>query len=206
MDLKVQEPFENPDAGLFIGTIIDLDLAFKVPSTYMGEPRLNDKVILLWLLNDQFGKPAVDSKGKQFILRDGFNAAMFETSNLYKRIVQILGTVPPVLKKTEELESLLIGRSGQLFLVKAPNLKKPDSPYTNISGFAPLAPGQVAPVAPAGYVRIKNRPPKPGRNQAAPVAAQPTGQAPAPLTQAAPAFVAPVSPAVAPAPSTNVAF
>ena len=197
MDIKNPKPFENPDAGLFLGTIIDISTKEKVPSKYMGQPRLNDKVTLHWVLNKVDNTPALDSEGKQFILRDGFNAAMYETSNLYKRIVQVIGALPPVIEKTEQLEALLIGRSGQLFLIKAPNPKDPKNPYTNINGVAPLGPGQVSPVAPAGYVRIKDRPPK----------AQPT----APTAQAAPAAqtqpTAQAAPAATPAPvSGNIAF
>jgi hypothetical protein len=209
MDLKVQKPFEKPDAGMFLGTIIDIATAEKVPTTFQGQVTLKDKVKLIWALTKIDGSPALNSEGKQFVLYDNFNASMHENSDLYKRVVQVLNAVPPLIEKTEQLEALLLGRSGQLFLVKAPNPKKPEDPYTNISGVAPLSAGQVPPTAPAGYVRVKDRPAKTfvSRGQAA--ATQPAPVTQAPVTQAPSTLGAPGQPEPPPTPAPvtgNVTF
>jgi hypothetical protein len=81
-----------------------------------------------------------------------------------------------------------MGRSNQLFLIKTANPKDANDPYVNVSGLLPLAPGVVAPQAPTGFIRTKDRPAKGAQpaQQAAgsTVATTPTAQPGVPTSQA----------------------
>lgn len=158
MELTQPKVFEKPDAGMFLGTIGDVVDMPNVSSTYNGVTKLVNKIRVLWFLGTLDGRPVLDSEGKPMTVAEFFNAVMADNSNLSKRMVQILSSQPPLMTKTEEVAALLIGRSAQLFLVKAPNKKNPADPYTNVSGAAPLSPGQIAPKIPADFVREINRP------------------------------------------------
>lgn len=209
MDLKVQKPFENPSPDVYLGTIIDVVSKPQVPSTYNGVTTLQDKIVIVWVLNYLNGAPALNSENKPFTVRETHNASMHENANLFKRIQQILGQAPPAIKNDEEVAQLLIGRSAQLYLISNPNPKKPESPFININGSAPIKPGQYPPAIPQGYVRVKFRPPKTfGQSGQQAQAAQPAYNAPAPVAQPAPAAApqpATQSP-VAPNPNNTVEF
>lgn len=209
MDLKVQKPFENPPPSVYLGTIIDVVSKSQVPSTYNGVTTLTDKVALVWVLAQIDGRPALNSEGKPFTVRETHNASMHENANLFKRLIQILGGAPPAIKNDDELAALLIGRSAQLYLISNPNPKRPDQPFINISGSAPLTPGQNPPPIPQGFVRKKFRPEKQGFGQQ-PAAnagfAQPASAAPTPAYNPAPATPAPAPVATQPNPNNTVAF
>jgi hypothetical protein len=187
MELSIPKPFEVPDGGLFLGTIIDVMEAFQQPTKFGPK----DKVRIVWVLGKVDGTPALDSEGKPYRAVGSYNASFGDKSSLYQIVQQILNAAPPLLKSTEELSALLIGRSNQLFITKDPNLQKPGSFFANIRGVTPLAPGQVPPQVPAGFVRQKDRP----KTQAGPAgrpvqtyAQPPAQQAPA-TTVAAPGTV-----------------
>lgn len=194
MELSSQKPFEQPNAGMFLGTIIDVIDRPNVQTSY----GIKNKVLIVWVLSQVNNQPALDSEGRPFRAVEHFNGSISPKSNLYKRLEQILNAAPPLITNSEQLSELLIGRSAQLFLVKNPNPQFPNDPtkaFTNVSGSVPLQAGQVAPTAPAGFVRAKDRPAQPQSQNTAPA---PAYGAPAP--QYAPA---PVQPAVPTAPSAG---
>jgi hypothetical protein len=146
--------FEQPDAGMFLGTIIDVVDLGEVTSKFDGS--VNHKLRIVWVLDKN------DSTGKPFGVIATYNAHMAVKGNLYKATSQILNVpAPPVPFDTENL----IGRSNQLFLVK--NTAPDGNVYTNVGGIAPLQPGQTGPQAPKGFVRAKDRPKTAGPNPAA---------------------------------------
>src|SRR5271157_839674 len=154
MEMTKGKVFQKPDAGLFYGTVVDVVDMQNYPTQY----GLQNKVRILWILNKQDNTPALDVEGKFLTIAEFHNAKTAENSNLTKALRQILNGPVPLLNSTEELAALLIGRSCSLFLVKSPNPKNPENPYTNIQGHAPLSPGQVPPRIPADFVREINRP------------------------------------------------
>jgi hypothetical protein len=83
---------------------------------------------------------------------------MHEKSDLYKMVGMVLNAAPPLITKTEELADLLLGRSNVLFITKTAREGKPGEFYANVTGVAPLQPGQVAPKAPEGFTRAKDKP------------------------------------------------
>jgi hypothetical protein len=194
MELSKPKVFEKPDAGMFLGTIIDVVDMPNVTVVWKGVSKLVNKVRVEWVLGKLDNTPLLDSEGKPMTISGFYTATISDNSNLGKFLAQVLNAAPPLMTTTEQIAQLLIGRSGQLFLIKAPNLKNPQDPYTNISGIAPLAPGQVAPVTPTGFIRSKDRPKT--------VAGQATYATPQAAQQAQQATTAPV-PTSAPAPTTG---
>jgi hypothetical protein len=154
MNLDKPEPFEIPDGGNYLGTIIDVvDLPNQ--QTQYG---VKNKVRLVWTLGASFpGQKVVDSKGKTLEVIASLNSFWSNNSKLYKMVAMILGQAPPLITSTEQLEQLLLGRSNQLFIVKSQDAQDANKWYANVAGVAPMAPGQVAPQAPQGFVRFKNR-------------------------------------------------
>lgn len=178
MEITNQKPFEQPNAGMFLGTIIDV---IDLPNVQTAFGPKN-KVRLVWVLGQVNNQPALDSEGKPYRIIDQFNASISPKAKLYERIQQVLNAPPPLITTSEQLSELLINRSGQLYLVNTPNPTNPQKPYINIAGVMPLAPGQVAPQAPAGFVRAKDK-----AQQAAQQAQRPAYAAPAPAYAPAPA-------------------
>jgi hypothetical protein len=158
MELTRPHIFEKPDAGMFLGTIVDVVDMPNVTVVWKGISKLVNKVRIEWVLGKLDNTPLLDSEGKPMTISGFYTAIIADNSKLSLMITQVLNAAPPLMTNTEQIAQLLIGRSGQLFLVKAPNLKNPLDPYTNISGIAPLTAGQVAPPIPAGFVRSKDRP------------------------------------------------
>lgn len=170
-----RKAFEQPDAGLFAGTIIDVVELGVVKSTYNGVESENEKVQVIWVLDKN------DSQGRPFRVQSMYNANINmnpksgKKSRLYELIEQVFQVAP-----TLEFDSeALVGRANNLFLVKETN-PTTGKTYTNVKGLAPLSAGQVAPKAPADFVRFKNRPKtqtatgqpvQSGQTQAAPAAA-----------------------------------
>lgn len=154
MIIKASEkkPFEQPDAGVFAGTIIDVVDLGLVKSTYNGETTEQQKIQVIWVLDKS------DSQGRPFRIQAMYNANINmnpksgKKSRLYELIEQIFGTSPSLEFESESL----IGRSNQLFLVKETNATS-NKVYTNIKGLLPLNQGQVGPKAPADFVRAKDR-------------------------------------------------
>ena len=182
MELTNSKPFEQPDAGTFIGTLIDF---VNMPNVQSSRGHKN-KVRLLWALNNLNGTPVLDSEGKPLTVAYIKPASFHEKSDLYKMTAMILNGPPPLLTKTEELEVLLLGRSNVLFLSKVPNETRPGEFYTNVIGATPLSPGMIAPQVPAGFVRAKDKP----KTQAGPYGQPVQTFAQAPAVQVAPAATA----------------
>jgi hypothetical protein len=154
MELSNQKPFPKPDAGVFLGTIIDVVDLPNYPTAFGPK----NKVRILWVLGKTDNTPALDPEGKPFQVIAMPNASMNEKATLFKMLTQILGQAPPLLTTSEQLSQLLLNRSNQLFLTKTPNPQKPGDFFVNVTGIMPLAPGQIAPVAPVGFVRAKDKP------------------------------------------------
>ena len=138
--------FEKPDAGIFIGTIIDAVFLPQVPSKNPQFPEPKDRLRVVWVLDklDSEGKPFRVMEQPPFRIADGGNNT--KKSRLYEIYEGVFQGAIPVPYESEDL----IGRSNRLFLAK-------EGEYTNIKGFMPLLPGDVAPKAPADYVRHKDK-------------------------------------------------
>ena len=187
IDNTASKPFEVPDSGIFLGTIIDVVELGQV-STQFGP---KTKVRLVWVLGTQDGKGyALDSEGNPFRVIRSVNATMSvnpktnKKSNLYEIAESVFGTAPPVPFESESL----IGRSNQLVVVK-------EGKFANIKGILPLPAGVKGPAVPQGFIRSKDKPK--GVSNGAPAVA--TAQAPAqqaPVVQVATAAAAPQQPDV----------
>lgn len=139
--------FEKPDAGIFIGTIIDAVFLPNVPSKNSQFPEPKDRLRIVWVLDkaDSEGRPYRIIEQPPFRIADGGNGS--KKSRLYEIYEGVFQGQIPVPYESEDL----IGRANRLFLAK-------EGEYTNIKGFMPLLPGDVAPKAPADFVREKDKP------------------------------------------------
>lgn len=165
--------FEKPDAGVFLGTIIDVVDLGLVPSKNPQYPKPELRLRIIWVLdkNDSEGKPYRIMEQPTQKFNDGGNGT--KKSRLYEICEGMLGTAPPV---PFDPEVTLLGKSAALFLAK-------EGEYTNIKGFMPVPSGGVPPVAPADFIRSKDRP----KNAPTNTAAQATATARTAATTAAPA-------------------
>ena len=170
MEIKTQKPFEKPEGGGYLGTIIDVVEKPQVPTTFNGVTKLQDQITFTWTLSYMNNQPAVDSEGRPYQVFETYNAFISDTSKLYKALVQILNAVPPVINNSAQIEGLLLGKSCELYLTKTPKVGKPTEFTVRVIGHSPLKPGQVAPQAPKDFVRFKNR----TKNQAGPQPGQTT--------------------------------
>jgi len=208
MEIRTQKPFEKPDGGSYIGTVIDVvakevaDTDYvtrlqKVDSTGKGLTKV--QVTFTWTLGYANGQPAVDSEGRPFQVFETYDAYQnpAKPSKLDKALTQILNTTPPLLSQTEQLEPLVLGRSNELFITKQPKVNNPSEMTVKVLGHSPLKPGQIAPQAPQGFVRLKDRAKAQAGPQGRPVQ---TYQAP-PASNTAPNNVS-----FSQAPPTNEAF
>jgi hypothetical protein len=141
--------FEKPDAGMFLGTIIDVIDLGLVPSKNPKFPDPKVRIRIVWVLdkNDSEGKPYVIMEQPTAKASDGGGGT--KKSRLYEIYEGVFGTAPPIPFESENF----IGRSNLLFLAR-------EGEYVNIKGFMPVPAGQVLPVAPAGFVRDKDDPKK----------------------------------------------
>lgn len=208
--IRTQKPFEKPEGGMYLGTIIDVvdkkvpDVDFKTKAQKLdsnNKPLMKDQVTFVWTIAYFNGQTAVDSEGRAFQVFETFDAYQnpAKPSKLDQALAQILSAQVPLLTDTAQLEPLLMNRQSQLFIAKTPKQNNPNELTVKVLGHSPLQPGQVGPAAPQGFVRAKNR----TQTQAGPQSGQQTqtyAQAPA-----APQNVASlnaVAPAAAPAPAT----
>lgn len=141
-----QKVFENPDTGVFNGTIVDIVDLGPQQDKY-GKTKVRLRVV--WVLDKN------DSEGRPFRAVRHVNAVITDKpkkSNLYEVVEGVLGTAPPVLFDTEAL----IGRSNELWIAREtdPVTKKV---YANIKMINPLKPGVVPPPIPQGFVRDKDK-------------------------------------------------
>jgi hypothetical protein len=201
MEITHGKKFEKPQPGNYVGTVIDIVTLADQKSTYNGVETIQNKVRIVWVLGPAYpGQVATQKDGKPFEVIAVPNAKLTtkpKKSKLYEILEQMLGQAPPLVKNDAELEALMLGRSNQLFLVANANPSDPSDPYINVAGLTPLAPGQIAPTAPAGFVRFKNRVKTVAGQNGQPVA-----------TYAAPPAPQTAAPVAAPAvaPSNNVSF
>lgn len=139
--------FEKPDAGIFIGTIVDAVFLAQVASKNPQFPEPKDRLRIVWVLDkaDKEGRPFRVMEQPPFRITDGKNNT--KKSRLYEIYEGVFQGSIPVPYESEDL----IGRSNRLFLAK-------EGEYINIKGFMPLLPGDVAPKAPADFVREKDKP------------------------------------------------
>jgi hypothetical protein len=171
MQLSKGKTFEKPDAGVFLGTIIDVVDMPQVRSVYNGVVSLKDKIRVLWVLGaaDGSNRQVLDKEGKPMTTVAFYNASTSERGNLMKAIRQIVNGQVPLLNNTEDVANLLLGRSNLLFLSKADNPQKPDDPYVNVTGIAPVPAGLVPPQKPAGFQRECEKPKTQAGPQGTPV-------------------------------------
>ena len=196
MEITSGKKFEKPAPGNYTGTVIDIVTLPNVSSTFNGVTTIQNKIRVVWTIGPAYqGQVYLTKENKPFEVIGTYNAKLIDKpkkSKLYELLEQMLQQAPPLVKNDEELERLMLGRSNQLFLVANANPSDPTDPYINIAGVTPLAPGQVAPPVPAGFVRFRNRVKETaGQNgQAVQTYAQPPAQNQAQPTQQAPASTA----------------
>jgi hypothetical protein len=199
MEFNKGKDFEQPNAGMYLGTIIDVVDMPNCQTAY----GLKNKVRILWTLTNVDNSPALDKEGVPLTVAFIKPASQHEKSDVYKMLSQILNGPPPLMNNTEDLANLLLNRSNVLFITKTPHETIPGKFWANVTGVAPLQPGQIAPVAPKGFVRDSLKPKTAGggtqfNNQRPATAAPQSAPAQAPPA----AFAAPAAPAV----NANVAF
>jgi hypothetical protein len=162
MEITHGKKFEKPQPGNYTGTVIDIVLLPNQASTFNGATTYQNKIRVVWTIGPAYpGQVAVTKEGKPFEVIGTYNAKLIDKpkkSKLYELLEQMLQGAPPLVKNDEELEALMLNRSNQLFLVANANPSDPTDPFINIAGVTPLAPGQVAPPVPAGFIRKKFRP------------------------------------------------
>lgn len=172
MEVTQGKVFFKPEPGAYIATIIDVVDMPNVQTSYGPK----NKVRIVWTLNNLNGTPALDPEGKPLEATVFPTASMSEKSsqplfrNLFKIVLCVLNQAPPLITSTAQLEQLLLNRSNGLLLTKEPNPAKPGDFFSNVVGIMPLAPGQIAPAAPAGFIRYKDRPKTQAGPQGRPVA------------------------------------
>jgi hypothetical protein len=161
MEIAHGKKFEKPQPGNYTGTVIDVVTLPNVSSTFNGVTKLENKIRVVWVVGPSYpGQVVTTKEGKPFEVIGTYNAKLIEKpkkSKLWELLEQMLQAAPPLVKNDEELEQLMLGRSNQLFLIASPNPSDPADPYINIAGLMPLAPNQVAPKAPEGFIRKKFR-------------------------------------------------
>ncbi len=159
MDISQGKVFYKPEGGVYLGTIIDVVSKPQVQTKY----GLKNKVLIVWTITHQNGAPYLDPEGQPFQVSAYVTATMNDKStqplfrNLYKIVSGILQQAPPLVTSDAQLEQLILGRSNGIMVTKEANPEKAGEFFVNPVGFMPLAPGQVAPVKPANFVRAKDR-------------------------------------------------
>ncbi|VVB50881.1 Uncharacterised protein [uncultured archaeon] len=161
-EMRTMKPFEKPEGGSYIGTIIDFvtkEVADTDYATRMqkvgpdGKPKTKFQVTWTWVLN------ANDKEGRAFQVFETYDAYQnpAKPSKLDKALTQILNAAPPLLSDTDQLEPLLLNRANELFITKSPKVSNPAEMTVKVIGHTPLKPGQLAPQAPKDFIRFKNR-------------------------------------------------
>jgi hypothetical protein len=147
MIIEQGKKFETPEAGVFLGTIIDVVELGLVPSKNPKFPDPQVRIRVVWVLDktDSTGRPYRIIEQPTAKLSDG--GGNTKKSRLYEICEGVFQSAPPVPFNTEDL----VGRSNALFLAK-------EGEYTNIKGFMPVPAGKTPPTAPADFVRAKDKP------------------------------------------------
>jgi hypothetical protein len=181
MEIRTQKPFEKPEGGSYLGTIIDVAPKVVADTDYItrlqkvdsnGKGLTKVQVTFTWTMGYADGRAAVDSEGRAYQVFETYDAYQnpAKPSKLDKAITEILNTAAPLLSNTDQLEPLLLGRSNELFITKTPKVNNPNEKTVKIIGHSPLKPGQIAPVVPVGFVRFKDRTKTQAGPQGTPVA------------------------------------
>jgi hypothetical protein len=172
MDISQGKVFFKPEAGTYLGTIIDVVDKPQVQTTY----GLKNKVLILWVITQLNGAPYLDPEGLPYQVSIYTTASMSEKSsqplfrNLYKVVSGVLnGQQPPLITSTAQLEQVLLGRSNVLMVTKEAVPGKQNEFYVNPVGILPMQTGMPIPQAPAGFVRSKNKPKTQAGPQGVPV-------------------------------------
>jgi hypothetical protein len=202
VDLGQNSVYEQPDSGIFIGTVADVVELYGIQTKFGPK----NKVRIVWILDKN------NSQGKPYHAVLQKNATMHENGALFKAVRAILGANPPITQNTEQLAALILGKSSQLFIMKEKNEQGKE--FSNIKGINALPAGVVPPVVPADFVRAKDKKPfVPGGQSGQPGTptpfTQPTAQpttavTPAPVAAQAKGQYTPPPPPTAQ--STNAAF
>ena len=117
MDISQGKVFYKPEAGTYLGKIIDIVDKPQVQTQY----GLKNKVLIVWTLTQLNGAPYLDPEGQPFQALVYVTATMNEKStqplfrNLYKVVVGVLnGQQLPLITKFEQLEQLLLDRAQRV--------------------------------------------------------------------------------------------
>lgn len=190
MEIGQGKTFYKPEAGVYLGKIIDIVEKPNVQTQYGPK----NKVMIVWTITQVNGAPYLDPEGEPYQATAYVTASINEKStqplfrNLFKIVAGVLGGQPPLITSSTQLEQLLLNRANGLMLTKELNPQKQGDFFVNIVGIMPLAPGQPVPQTPAKFVRAKDRPKVQAGPQGQPVQTyqqNPAGQA-APQGQPAP--------------------
>lgn len=211
MNIGQGKVFEKAAGGTYIGTIIDVvDMpAPKDPRT--GQPVVKivngaavpekDKVRFQWVLQFENNAPYLDKEGAPMTIAGFYTAVIAPKSKLNKALFGILGGQVPVIQTSEQLETLVLGRSNRLLITQEPDQRNPNELFSNIVGILPLNPGQNPVPVPQGFQRAKFRAQQTAGPQGKPVTTYPTREAAAAATAQPPANnVSLARPATAPSP------
>lgn len=147
VDAPPQKVFEKPDAGVFVGVLVDLIYQDNVPTQSYG---LKNKVTFKWLLN------AKDKEGNYYTVIRKVNRTMGQGSDLYKLVQELLGTAPPVPFDVETL----IGTCRNLVITRSPGIDRrtgKPTEYANIVSTFALKPDQAAFPIPTTFTRAKDK-------------------------------------------------
>lgn len=164
MEIGQGKVFYKPEAGVYLGKIIDVVEKPNISVTYNGQTTVVNKILIVWTITHQNGAPYLDPEGSPFQATAFLKASINEKStqplfrNLYKIVAGVLGGQPPLITSSSQLEQLLLGRSNGLMLTKEINPKNQNDSFVNLVGIMPLAPGQPVPQTPTNFVRAKDRP------------------------------------------------
>jgi hypothetical protein len=74
MELSKPRIFEKPDAGMFLGTIIDVVDMPNVTVVWKGVSKLVNKIRVEWVLGKLDNTPLLDSEGKPLTISGFYNA------------------------------------------------------------------------------------------------------------------------------------
>ena len=160
MEIGQGKTFYKPEAGVYLGKIIDVVEKPNVATQYGPK----NKVLIVWAITHQNGSPYLDPEQTPFQATAYVTASINEKStqplfrNLYKIVSGVIGGQPPLITSTAQLEQLLLGRANGLMLTKEVNPQKPGDFFVNVVGIMPIAPGQPIPPTPNNFVRAKDRP------------------------------------------------
>lgn len=167
-EMRTQKPFEKPEGGMYLATVIDVvdkkvpDIDFKTKAQKLNannQPMMKDQVTFVWTLAYFSGQPAVDTEGRPFQVFETYDAYQnpANPSKLDQALSQILNAAPPLLTDTAQLDPLIMNRQCQLYITKTPKVKNPNEKTVKVLGHNPLQAGQVGPAVPQGFVRARNR-------------------------------------------------